>query len=127
MPYPWASFGGFMFRKEEQPIWGTDVGWNLQPTVARVRPLGTSTDVTTVLSIGSAERSFELWMTIDRYNALKTLMTTRALFTDWLRPVPDSRQAVLMEVTPLADGFGNSVVENSMARKKQVRITLVSA
>lgn len=126
MPFPFAGFGGFLFRREEHSIWGTDVGWALTPAYNRTRILGSSTDVITTLSIGSAERTFELNLTPERFAALQSLLNTSGLFTDWGRPSPDSRMAFLSDVTPLEDIISNDHLLTSQ-RKRRARVTLVSA
>lgn len=126
MPYPWPSYGGFRFKRDENAIWGTDNGWALAPNYNRQRPLGSASDVITTLSIGSAERTFECYLTIERFNALQGLLNTKALFTDWARPTPDSRQAFLSEVTPVEESFGIKP-DGLVKRKRRVRITFVSA
>lgn len=127
MPFPWPSFGSYLFRKTEQPVWGTDVGWVNSPTTSRNRPVGSTSDVITAISIGSAERTFELWMSVTRYENLRGLMNTRALFTDWLRPIPNSRNAYLADVIPVSDGFSYDPFEDRTVRKKLVRVTLITS
>lgn len=102
MPFPWPSFGGFRFLGvNERPIFRTDRGWNISITTSRQRPLGTATDSIVTLAIGSASRSFELYLTPARFATLQALVNTTALFTDWDRPDPDSRQAFLASVMQL--------------------------
>lgn len=125
MPYPWASFSGFFFHREETAIYGTDIGWVKTPSYSRQRPLGTATDVITTLSIGSAERTFELHLTPARYTALESLLNSQGLFTDWTRPTPDSRQAFLAEVSPLGDVISYSK-DGTAIRKRHARVTLVT-
>lgn len=125
MPYPFAGFGGFQFRREEHALWGTDIGWALAPSYSRQRPLGSSSDVISALAIGSAERSFELHLTPERFDALQSLINTTGLFTDWTRPVPDSRMAFLTEVTPIEDVISYDHLKSSQ-RKRRTKITLAS-
>lgn len=127
MPYPWASFGGFIFTREEHSIWGTDAGWFLSPSYARSRPLGSNYDVIAALSIGSAERSFEIILSAARLQALVTFTNTKQLFTDWGRPIPDSRQAFISEVVPLEELVSDSKRTGTRVRKYRTRIALVSA
>lgn len=124
--YPWPSFGGFSFRKEEHAIYGTDAGWTNAPTYARNRPLGSDSDVITALSIGSAERTFEIILTPERFAALFNLLNTKGLFTDWERPIPDSRQAFLSELVPLANVI-SSDTRATAQRKRHCRVTFISA
>jgi hypothetical protein len=128
-----------LFRREEQAIWETDSGWALSPNYSRQRPLGTGTDVVTTLSIGSAERSFEVMLAPDRFRALQSLINTKATFTDWRRPIPDSRMAFLTEVTPLADVVATDAKERVpeatngafstvvTQRRRRTRLTFLTA
>lgn len=126
MPYPWPSFGGFVFRREEHIIWGTDVGWAESPSYSRQRPFGSETDSIISLAIGSAERQFEINLTPTRMAALRLMLNARALLTDWARPTPDSRMAFLTEITPLEEVISFSR-EATAARKYRVRLAFVSA
>ena len=99
MSYPFSGFGTFLFDREEQPVFGSDLGWNRpSPSVERSRPLGSSTDSIVTLAIGSAERSFEMYLSPQRVRDLEARVTTTGLLTDWERPDPDSRQAFLVSV-----------------------------
>lgn len=98
MAYPFAGFGSFLFALEETAIFGTDTGWNLSPSVARQRPLGSASDTTKVLAVGSAERSFELWLSPDRFASLQALLLTTGQLVDWERPVPDARTALMLSI-----------------------------
>lgn len=124
--YPWPSFGGFQFTRAETAIFGTDQGWALTPSYSRSRPLGSSTDVITTLSIGSADRTFECYLTQDRFTILLSLLNTKALFTDWKRPTPDSRSAFLSEVTQIDEGY-SQVYTGPAKRLIRTRIVLISA
>ena len=124
--YPFPSFGGFQFKRDETAIWGTDIGWAKTPAYNRQRPLGSAADVTVALSIGSAERSFEINLTPTRFAALEQMLNTRAIFTDWGRPTPDSRMAFLSEVIPVED-IVSHIPNGIDRRKRHVRIVLVSA
>lgn len=124
--YPWPSFGGFLMKREEHIIYGTDTGWVLTPNYQRTRPLGTSTDVIITLSIGSKERSFEVNLSLARYNQLEAMVNTTALFTDWNRPIPDSRQAFLASVSPVDPEVVSYKPEGIYNRKIRTKITLVT-
>lgn len=126
MGYPWPSFGGFLFQRDETVIWGTDAGWEKAPTYNRQRPLGTSSDVITTLAIGSSERTFEAVFTVERFTALEGLLNTKAVFTDWGRPLPDSRNAFLSEVVPIEDVI-SYFPDGVPKRKRRARLTFVSA
>lgn len=125
MSYPWPSLGGFQFYREETPIWGTDAGWVSTPSYNRQRPLGSGNDIINALSIGSAERTFEVYLTPQRFNSLQILLNSKALFTDWDKPVPGSRMAFLSEVTPLENAIGY-YPDGIHKRKRRTRITLIS-
>lgn len=99
MPYPWASFGTFFFKTEERPTDGLGGGWNYAPAEGRSRALGTYSDSVVLLSVGSATRQFDCYLAPARVNQLRSLLWTVDTFTDWDRPVPDSRPARLDEVT----------------------------
>lgn len=103
MSYPWPSFGAaFLFERSEQPLYGSDLGWNSQsPTIDRRRPLGSATDSIVTLAVGSAERTFEVYLTPTRARVLEALVTTTAVLTDWEKPDPDSRAAYLLSVVRL--------------------------
>jgi hypothetical protein len=99
--YPWAGFGTFQFSRDEQPIFGSDTGWaRPQPSYSQSRPLGSATDSIVTLAMGSAVRSYEVYLTPTRFTALEALVNTRGLHTDWNRPTPDSRQAFLASLIP---------------------------
>lgn len=101
--YPYPSFGGFQFKRDEH--FYTDTNWVKTPSYQRQRPLGSATDVALALAIGSAERSFELYLTPTRFAQIEAMLNTRATLTDWGRPVPDSREAFLIEITPSQDVY----------------------
>lgn len=127
MPYPWPSFGSFRFSREERAIFDTDEGWERQPAISQQRPLGSAIDSIVTLAIGSASRTFECRLTPARFTALEALLTTTALFTDWDRPTPDSRQAFLRAVTPL-DRTDVLICRNdgSTPNTVRVRVELIS-
>lgn len=125
MAAPWAGFGGMQFNKEEHAIWGTDPGWNNAPKISRTSPLGSATDVMTALAIGSRDRVFEMFLTPARFEALRSLINTTGLFTDWERPIPDSRQAFLVNVESMENVI-SSDTHATKQRKIHTRVTLVS-
>lgn len=127
MPYPWPSFGSFRFAKDERVVFDTDNGWLRQPSISEQRPLGSATSSIVTLAIGSARRTFECRLTPARFAALEALVNTTALFTDWDRPTPDSRQAFLRSVTPL-DRSEVLVCRNdgSTPNTVRVRVELIS-
>lgn len=124
--YPWPSFGGFLFYREETPIFQTDQGWVNSPSYSRQRPLGSGSDVISALAIGSAERTFEVYLTPQRFNGLLMLLNSKGLFTDWDKPVPGSRMAFLSEIVPIEEAFGIQPTGLTQ-RKRRVRLTFVSA
>jgi hypothetical protein len=125
MAYPWASFGAFLFQKEERPLHGSDSGWNRSPSVSRSRPLGASTDDIVALAIGSAERSFECHLTPSRFATLQALVNTTGTFVDWDRPTPDSRSAYLQRVTQVS-WVAALCEDGTTQRKIRTRFDLVS-
>lgn len=114
-----------MFRSHEHAIWGTDAGWTRLPSYARQRILGSSSDVITTLAIGSAERSFEVVLTPDRFNSLELLLSTKGLLTDWSNPTPDSRMAVLTEIVAIEDVISD-IPTGIAGRKRRARLTFVT-
>jgi hypothetical protein len=103
--YPWPSFSSFLFKKRETVVFGTDQGWALAPSYVQGRPVGSTKDHIVATAIGSATRTFEIYLEQDRFIQLQALLNTVGLFTDWERPVPDSRQAFLTEVSPQEKAF----------------------
>jgi hypothetical protein len=129
--YPWASFGTFKFRREETAHWETDAGWVTTPTFVQVRPLGSTKDHIIATSIGSKTRTFEMILEPDRFDALLSMVNTVASFTDWTRPIPDSRQAFLVEVSALTNIFhfdskGRVGRGGRISRGVHTRVSLVS-
>lgn len=129
MPYPWPSFGTFLFREGqgERPLPGTDAGWQTTPSLLNERALGATINTLTVMALGSQERSFEVLMPEDRYNSLKALVGTTALFTDWSIGTLsiDSRSAFLSAV----EAQGDMVLvncEDGTRWHRRVRISLIS-
>lgn len=124
--YPWPSLGGFQFKRDETVIWGTDTGWVRTPAYSRQRPLGSANDVIVALAIGSAERNFEVYLSTERYAALELLVNSIVVFTDWLRPIPDSRQVVVASIEPGEEVVGVAVT-GLKHRKVRTRINLITA
>lgn len=124
--YPWPSFGTFVFTREEAILWGTDVGWVLSPSIAQARAIGATRDNILATTIGSRIRSFEIILKPDRQAVLEGFINTTALFTDWERPAPDSRQAFLAEVTPVDKFFTSNKLSGRPAIARRFRISLVS-
>lgn len=124
--FPWASFGGFLFLREETAHFGSDAGWIPSATYIRQRPLGSARDYIITTSIGSDERSFELNFRPDRLDAFKALLNTVAVFTDWTSPVPDSRSAFLSEVTPLEFLINSNRRNGFTSRVVRTRVALIS-
>lgn len=122
--YPFPSFGGFNFQREEH--FYTDTNWVKSPSYQRSKPLGSSTDVAIALSIGSSERSFELYLSPTRFAQLEGMLNTKAVLTDWARPVPDSRQAFLTEVTANPDVYSYKPT-GKVDRKIPTKITFITA
>lgn len=127
MSYPWPSFGGFKFKREEHILWGSDSGWALAPSIAVGRPHGSATNVITTLAIGSAERTFEINLSVARFSALQLLLNSKAVFTDWGRPLPDSRMAFLSTVTPTDPELISNNPNGIANRKIRTKIALISA
>lgn len=124
--YPWPSLGGFLFQSSEHSIYGLDSGWSLSPSYSRQKPLGSATDVATTIAIGSRERSFELNLTVARFNALESLINTSVSFTDWNRPVPDSRNVFVAEVVPTISEQTSYIPGGIAQRKIRARVTLIT-
>ncbi len=127
MPFPWSSFGAFKFQRREQVLHDTDSGWSRTPAISQQRPLGSAIDSIVTLAVGSAVRTFECYLTPARFITLEALVNTSALFTDWDRPTPDSRQAFLRRVsqvrrTDVLVRSSNGVTPNSI----RARVELVS-
>lgn len=127
MAYPWASFGSFLFKQSESPLMGTDKGWVLKPTLARSRPLGSSKDDIVTLAIGSMERDYECLMEVDRFNALRALINTTSVFTDFDRPLPGQQNAFLINVEPLDRSlFSRACDTNGSHQRIRCKVSLVS-
>ncbi len=129
MSYPFAGFGTVLFTREEMPLPGTDVGWVRSPTYSRVRPLGSARDSILTLAIGSAERSWELYLAPARLAALEALLNSTATLVDWDRPVPDQRSAFLTGVEPqefVAVACRDDGSSPGTARRIRTKLTWVS-
>jgi hypothetical protein len=125
MSFPFAGFSSYLFANDERPVRDSDTDWNVAPTVNRSRSLGTATDRIQAMAIGSAERSFELFLEPARFATLKALINTTATFTDWTRPTPDSRSAYLQNVR---SGGNIAVLCSDGATRRKIRalVTLIS-
>lgn len=95
MPYPWASFGAFVFQPEEVALDGVGGSWNYDPHESRMAAVGGISDSVQTISIGSAVRQFDCYLSPARVVELRGYVGQTALFTDWARPLPDSRSARL--------------------------------
>lgn len=91
MPYPFPSFGDFVFQHQEQATDGLGGGWVFSPQEARSRAQGAISDNIVLLNIGSQTRSFECYLSPARFLVLRSKLYTSDVFTDWQRPTPDSR------------------------------------
>ena len=125
MAYPFAGFGSMLFPREEMPIFGTDMGWNRSPSLSRARPLGSATDSIVTLAIGSAVRTFELYLYPARFAQLQALVNTSAAFVDWERPTPDNRQAFLSKVEQVA-WVASLCSDGTTEKKIRTRVELIS-
>lgn len=126
MGYPFPSLGGFNFYRYETAIYGSDTNWAKSPSYNSQRPLGSATNVSIALAIGSSERSFDVYLTQERFNALESLINTRVTFTDWKRPTPDSRVVFVTQVTPAEEGWSFKPTDRAN-RKIRTRVSLVTA
>lgn len=129
MSYPFAGFGTVLFSREEMPLPDTDVGWVRSPTYSRVRPLGSARDSILTLAIGSAERSWELYLTPARLAALEALLNSTATLVDWDRPVPDQRRSFLTGVEPqefVAVACRDDASSPGTSRRIRTKLTWVS-
>src|SRR5262249_41975347 len=118
--------GAFLFKREESPLYGTDLGWISNPQYVRQSPLGSSGDSIITTAIGSFDRTFEIYLSPERFNILQSLVNSSYEFTDWERPVPDSRQAFLASVIQLditqRERKGTSQTDKAI----RARVSLVS-
>ena len=125
MSYPWAGFGPLLFEGDEGPVFGSDTGWNRVPSLDRARPLGSTRDSVVTLALGSFERSFEVYLTPTRATFLESLLATAATFTDWDRPDPDSRSALLSAFSRMELVKASCAKDGTLSRW-HCRVTLVS-
>lgn len=122
--YPWAGFSSFVFTPSEQPM--DDTHWKIGPNYSRRKPLGSTVDSIVTLGIGSADRTLEdIYFEPDRFATLQSLVNTLGTFTDWDRPVPDSRSAFLANVIEV-ERVAVACADNSRRMKIKARIELVS-
>lgn len=127
MSYPWASVGAsFLFKRDEQPIFGTDLGWLRDPSYNRARPLGTAIDSIVTLAIGSSVRQFECYLSPTRYTQLEALQNTADSFTDWDRPTPNSQQAFLARISALDRDVVVTCSDGSTQKRIRTLVELVS-
>lgn len=105
MPYPFPSFGTFLFTENREA--DTDTWWNRESQATFRRFLSDfPNDLSYVRPTqrGNGVRSFEIQMTLDRVIMLQnSYQNTLADFTDWQRPTPDSRYAWLKTVQVLPE------------------------
>lgn len=126
MPYPWFSFGNFLFEREETPLLGSDTGWAISPSIARARALGSTTDSVLTVALGSMDRSFDLLLSPARYAALQALAGTTAVLTDWKRPTPDTRNAVLSGVVLSSEEIMVRCHDGTRQLKRRVTLSFIS-
>lgn len=130
MAFPWPSFGSFQFHRSlgEVAIPDTDAGWQLQPTFQNERAIGAMTNVVTLMSYGSQERTFEILLTQDRLIQLQALVGTVGTFTDWPTAGrnPDVRQAVLMGALPQGGLVRVANCQDADKWRRRVQVTLLS-
>jgi hypothetical protein len=124
--YPWASIGGFLFKRSESPVYGTDIGWIQTPIYVRQTPLGSGGDTIVTTALGSMERGFEIYIADDRFAILKAMANAAYLFTDWTKPTPDSRQAFLSSVVQQDIGMHGTPDGNRTYKVSRVKISLLS-
>lgn len=124
--WPWPSLGGFQFKREEQPVYGTDLGWVQNPVYIRQTPLGSGGDTIVTTALGSMERNFEVYLSEDRFAILKAMANASYLFTDWSKPRPDSRQAFLSSVIQQDIGLHAKPDTNQTYKVSRVRVSLLS-
>jgi hypothetical protein len=117
-----AAFGAFTFGAEEEPVPGTDSGWQVEPKMRQAPNLGSIRDSILVTARGSLKRTFNVYLTPARLTVLQGYMNTVANFTDWFAtPVVQSAflvSAIIQDASfPGLGGTGERVL---------TRITLVS-
>lgn len=132
MAYPWPSFSTFQWTKAESPVYGSDTGWQLQPSFARNKVLGGLADSILVLTRGSMERRFTCYLSEPRFAQLQALVGVSGSFCDWTRPTPDSRAAWLMaadagDTVETGNIDGQKDADNRpLTRRRKVEVTFVS-
>lgn len=126
MAYPWPSFEDFLFTREEQPIFGSDTGWQRDPSYARSRPLGSNIDSIVTLAIGSAIRSWECYLSPSRFTVLEALVNYSGTLTDWANPTPDSRGAFLLRVTPIDQYVSVTCSDGTTQQRVRTRVEFIS-
>jgi len=104
---------------------GSDSGWNLKPSYDRSTPLGSAKDSIVTLAIGSAERSFELYLSPARFSTLLALLNTQQTFTDWERPLPESRSVFVADVSQ-KEWVAVLCSDGTTQKRVRVGISLVS-
>lgn len=125
MPYPWASFGAFTFAPWETALDLVGGSWNFQLNESRQAAVGGIVDSIQLISISSGRRQFDCFMSPARVDALRAYVGTVGLFTDWARPLPDSRQARLDGIaTGDFIAVANLDVPGGTDRRVKVTITL---
>lgn len=98
MAYPFPSFGTFLFQRDETALDGLGGWWQYRTNEARSAVAGALTDNIVLIAVGSATREFQCYLSPTRLNELRALLYSTGQFTDWNRPLPDSRSARLDEV-----------------------------
>lgn len=132
MAYPWPSFSTFQWGRAEAPIYGTDTGWQVQPSYARNKVLGGISDSILVMARGSMERRFSCYLSEPRFAELQALVGIADSFCDWTRPTPTARAAVLMtadatETVETGNSDGQKDADNRpLTRRRKVDVTFVS-
>lgn len=115
-----AGFGTFTLGTTEQPQYGSYSGWVRKPKYFRQTPLGAAIDVVQLLGAASRSLTFELVLTLTRFQTLEALVGTTATWTD---PVDDTaRSAMLLTAVPVAWYIPGATTG---ARKLRVAVELV--
>lgn len=130
MPYPFPSFGTFLFRSHdgEVPLEGSDSGWNLNLSVQSQRALGAVANTISVMAVGSQERQFDIMMTDARFQSLRAFVGTTAVFTGWAlhKSTPDTFQAFLAAVRAEGSLVRMLCADGGEQFRRRVHIELVS-
>lgn len=124
MPYPWPSFDDFVFARSEGPILGSDTGWQPQPNIGQAPILGGLTSSPIMLGLVS-DRSFECYMTPARVAELRAWLGVRGTFTDWERPTPASRAAMIVDAAFQEQDIGVRAGETHVRQLTRLRVSLV--